>query len=243
MPPEAVTPGRIVLLTRPEPDSRDVARELAAHVIETAIWPLTTIVQKRGPFTIPQDTDGLVFTSHNGVTAMAGTELPADIIVWCVGNRTADAARTVGFRNVISAGGDIDDLVGLLSAQPPLRLVYPRARHVSADLAALLRGAGHTLISTVVYEAVPAGPPPPDISALLTTGRIGVIALWSRRSARVLAEQIADNPDWHMSQTTAVVISARAAEPLQNTPVADIAVAQHPDGPAMISEILVAVRQ
>ena len=237
-PSQAAKPGRIVLLTRPQRDSLDVARELATHGIETAIWPLTKIVFQPSAVQIPSDTQGLVFTSRNGVDAIAGVVHSRDLTAWCVGDRTADAACTAGYGDVYSAGGDIGDLVGLLTKQTPLRLFYPRANHVSADLSALLAGSGHSLTDAVVYDAVSSGPPTPEIATLLKTGAIGVIPFWSRRPARFLADQIAQNPDWALDQTTAVAISARAAEPLRASRFANITIADDPSGPAMISAIV-----
>ena len=242
-PSQANKPGRIVLLTRPRRDSLDVARQLTAHGIETAIWPLTKVVFQPGAVQIPSDTQALVFTSRNGVDAIASADHSRDLTAWCVGDRTADAARAAGYTDVHSAGGGIGDLIDLLARQSPLRLFYPRARHVSADLSALLAGSGHSLTSAVVYDAVSSGPPSHEIAALLKSGAIGVVPLWSRRPARFLADQIAQNPDWMLDQTTAIAISARAAEPLRSSRFVNIIIAADPSGPSMISAIVAAVRQ
>lgn len=236
-------PADTVLLTRPDPDSRRVARQLAADGIATAIWPLTRIVATTGPIPVPPGTGGLIFTSQNAVAAFAGISAERTLCAWCVGDRTAGAARAAGFTNVVSAGGTVDDLADLLAAAPPSRLLYLRGRHVSADLAAQLRRYGHRIQSAVVYGAEATGPPPADIAAGLRSGAIETVALWSRRAAAVLADQAALNPDWPLARMRVVVISARAAEPLTACGFAGVSIAPTPDGPGMLAAIRAAVRQ
>ena len=236
-------PGGIVLLTRPLADSRRVAAALAAHGIATAIWPLTRIVPAPGPIAIAPGTTGLVFTSQNAVEAFAGLSPDRTLRAWCVGDRTADAARRAGFANVVSAAGDVQALAGKLAALAPTRLLYLRGDHVSTDLGALLDGTGHTLDSQVVYTAQAGDPPGPDIAALLARGQIGTIAVWSRRAAQFLARAVAKNTAWQTARITLVAISNRAAGPLREHGFARISIPDRPDGPAMEQAILAAVRQ
>ena len=236
-------PGDIVLLTRPEADSRRVAERLAGEGIATAIWPLTRIVHEPGPVKVPAGTDGLVFTSQNAVEAFVAASGRRDLTAWCVGARTAGAARAAGFADVRSADGDVSDLARLLRGGGAERLLYLRGRHVSADLGALLADSGIAFCERIVYDARESGDPPADLRTLLEDGRIGVIAIWSRRAARGLARQVARNPDWPAGTMRVIAISARAAEPLGKCGFAAIETAARPDGEAMLAGISAAVRQ
>ena len=220
-----------------------MAEQLAEVGIASAIWPLTRIVATPGPVAITPGTTGLVFTSQNAVNRFAGANPERGLCAWCVGARTAAAARAAGFRQVTSAGGTVNDLADLLAGLAPQRLLYLRAAHVSADLPALLDGSGHRIDSQAVYSAEPSGPPPPAIAAKLNAGTIGVIAIWSRRAAAILAEHLADNPDWPVAHMRAIAISKRAAEPLRDCGFARQTLAAEPENTAMITAICAAVRQ
>lgn len=230
-----------VLLTRPEAESREVAEQLAAMGIRSAIWPMTRIVPVGGPVEVPVGTDGLVFTSRNAVAAFAAGCTERGLTVWCVGARTAEAAREAGFTDVVSADGDVAALADLLrhGAGGPRRLLYLKGKEVSADLGAMLRGSGNILESRVVYAAESGGSPPAEVQRLFDAGNIGVVAIWSRRAARELAGHLAAHPDW-ASGVRAVAISARAGEPLA---AAGLVTAERPDAKGMLEAISAAVRQ
>lgn len=107
--------------------------------------------------------DTLAFTSANGVRAFAKLSAQRDVPVWCVGARTAEAAREAGFGDVRSTDGDIGALAAaMISGLPPGAAVLHAANETPAgDLCALLASAGHRGQFTAVYraaEAVEAGP-------------------------------------------------------------------------------------
>lgn len=236
-------PADTVLLTRPDPDNRRVAGRLAADGIATATWPLTRIVPVPGLVPVPPGTGGLIFTSRNAVVAFAANSPDRGLRAWCVGARTAQAAREAGFSDVASAGGDVASLARLLADAAPSQLLYLRGRHVSADLPELLAGTGHRTESRVVYSAEPAGPPPADVEALLRSGGVGTVALWSRRAAAILADHLKRNPDWPVAAMQAVVISGRAARPLTDCGLRRVTTSANPDEEGMLDAIRAAVRQ
>lgn len=233
-----------VLLTRPEAESREVAGTLAAMGIRSVIWPMTRIEFVDGPVGVPEGTDGLVFTSRNGVAAFARSCAERGLTAWCVGGRTADAARDAGFADVVSADGDVDALAALLrqEAGGSRRLLYLRGREVSADLGAMLSGSGNILESRVVYAAQAGGPPPADVRTMFETGAIGVVAVWSRRAARELAGHLAQHPGWARG-VLGVAISDRAGAPLADSGLDGMVSADRPDAEAMLEAISAAVRQ
>ena len=59
----------------------------------------------------------LAFTSANGVAAFAALTPDRSRPVFTVGDATAQAARAAGFARVESAGGDLDRLAALITAQ------------------------------------------------------------------------------------------------------------------------------
>lgn len=226
-----------VLLTRPEAESRAVAEELAAHGIATLVWPLTRIEMADGPVALPDGTDGLLFTSANGVRAFAASNPERDLPALCVGDRTADIARELGFARAESADGDAGALARLAARSGLGRLFHPRGRDSAADMAALLAPHGIDVSDAVSYVARPTGPPPPRIAAALATGEIGVLTLWSARNARIFSALWGTTPVVDLGSVTAVAISDRAAAVLEGVGFRAILTADRPDRAAMIGRI------
>ncbi|HUF55890.1 MAG TPA: uroporphyrinogen-III synthase [Thermohalobaculum sp.] len=227
-----------VLLTRPEAESREIAGELARHGVESLLWPLTRIERCPGPVVLPEDTEGILFTSANAVRAFAEARAERGLPALCVGARTARLARECGFAEVRCADGDAAALVELAAEAGFRRLFHPRGRDAAADLSAVLAPHGLAVTDQVVYAAEPTGPPPPAVARALAAGAVRVVTLWSARNARLLAECWRRAPPGPLSAVAAAAISARAAEPLDGLGFGSISIADRPDRPSMIRLIL-----
>src|SRR5215831_9514094 len=89
----------------------------------------------------------VLFTSANAVRAVAAHRRFGELVdlpVYTVGRRTQAAAAAAGFGSVISADGDVDDLVRLITSQPPasnlgLPLLYCAGEDLAGDLAGALQ--------------------------------------------------------------------------------------------------------
>jgi uroporphyrinogen-III synthase len=175
------------------------------------------------------DLDGfaaLVFTSRNGVSAFSRLMPRRDLRVFAVGDATAQAAREVGFSDVRSADGAVDDLVAMIERemQAGERVLAAVAQQPVADLKAMM--AGRVQVKTLaVYEAVETGAHPPD----------GVVAILihSPRAAVALATLGAQA----VEQRRVVAISAQAAAPLNGLPIADLRIAGHPSETGMLQAL------
>lgn len=168
----------------------------------------------------------IAFTSRNGVSAMANLLPRRDLRVFTVGEATAQAAREAGFSDVESADGAVDDLVGLIARemQADERLLAAVARQPVADLAALLNG--RVQVETfAVYEAVQTRAGAPD--------DVAAILIHSPRAAVALAALGAEIVD----RRQVVAISAQAAAPLTDLPIADLRIASHPTDAAMLEAL------
>ena len=99
--------------------------------------------------------DGAIFTSTNGVGAAEIMELPKGLTAWCVGAKTAEAARKVGFCP-ITGPGDAEGLVNAIIANAPKgKLVHIRGRHARGDVCTTLVAAGLHCIDVVAYDQQP----------------------------------------------------------------------------------------
>ncbi|MEM8790461.1 MAG: uroporphyrinogen-III synthase [Pseudomonadota bacterium] len=183
----------LVLLTRPLADSKRVAEIMEADGIPSLIWPLMRITPVEIQNPIPPGIDGLLITSAHGIRAFASLNQRRDLPVLCVGGRTAEIARGLGFGMVLSAEGDAEALARLANGTPCRHFFYPRGRDVSHDLETMLKPSGKRVSEQVVYAAVPAGDPPAPVASALKSGTVGIVTLWSVRNAKLFAEWVRAN--------------------------------------------------
>jgi len=232
-----------LLLTRPRPQSERFAESLRAELpgLRVTIAPLMAIVLDPPAPGAAEGIAGVIFTSENGGAGFAAGCARRDLPVWCVGPRTARAAREAGFAEVHEGGGDARALIAtLLDQRPEGPLLHARGSHAAADISGALRDAGIGARDLVVYDQR-AQPLPPEGAALLAGAGDVVVPVFSPRSARLLAEHLP--PDGNGARLHLIAISAAAAQPLAGH---DAIHAQHivsaPDARAMHSMVAKVMR-
>ena len=236
----------VLLLTRPEAEARRFearVRALAPGPWRAVISPLMEIVPVGAAGAVPDSVKGSVpvFTSAQAVPfAGEGGGRPA----WCVGPRTAAAARRAGW-SPREGGGDVEALLAAMLAARPEPVLHLRGVHSRGALAARLRAAGRPAEERVVYDqralplseaarAVLAGDAPPvaPVAAPVTASVLApvVAPVFSPRSAALLAAVLAAEAGNPAAPFRVIALSAAAAEPLRRwSPL----VAARPDGEAM----------
>jgi uroporphyrinogen-III synthase len=228
-----------LVLTRPKQDSERSAVPLRARGHDVLIAPLMRIE------TIAADLDrhcgAIVVTSANAIAAVAAHEARNGLIrlpVYAVGERTANAARAVGFADVTSADGDLRDLVRLISklrSVSETRLLYLAGENRAGDLVGDLAAHGIAVEMALVYRAVTVAFPPELIAALTAESVDGVLH-FSRRSADnyldgakktgIVAQALAGR---HFC------LSAATAAPLVEAGAVGVVVAGQPDEAALLA--------
>ncbi len=220
---EPATRALPVLLTRPRADAERTAAALQGRA-EVIVSPLMRIVFGDA---LP-DVGTALFTSGNGVAAWVAGGGARGLPCWTVGPRTAELAQAAGFE----VQGVAEDAASL-SALLPAGLASPvhlRGAVQRGNLVARLRARGIPAREAVLYlqkaEAPTAG-------ALAAVAAAPVLApLWSPRSARLLFEAFVP-PLWRNLRPVALSPAVARA-----CPVPPVAVAERPDGPAMLRAIL-----
>jgi uroporphyrinogen-III synthase len=159
--------------------------------------------------------DALAFTSANGVRMFAKLSSRRDVPVFCVGGRTAGAAREAGFDNVMSADGDVIDLAALVESRAPpgARLLHSGNEESRGDLAGSLAARGRSAVFVPTYRAAAIRQPGPALAAHIG-GRASfdIVLVHSPRAGEVLAGFPAAAPD--RSHFDLAAISPAAAAPL-----------------------------
>ncbi len=102
------------LITRPKEDSTAIAERLEELGIEPVIEPLMTVEPVADAKLDLDGVQAILLTSRNGARALAGATERRDVVVYAVGDSTAELARENGFKSVESAGGDSESLAELV---------------------------------------------------------------------------------------------------------------------------------
>jgi uroporphyrinogen-III synthase len=226
------SPPRI-LVTRSEPAAWETAARLEALGFDPIAEPVFAV--EPIVVTIPFF-DALAFTSANGVREFSKLSTRRDAPVFCVGGRTAEAARSAGFTNVSSAEGDVQALSALIQTSLPAgaHLLHPGNEETRGDLAGQRRSQGGKAEFVAIYRAVAAVQPGPALAAHLTGQKaFDAVLIHSPRGAAILAGFVKSAPSAPTMNVAA--ISPAAAAPLEG--LARIRVAATPDEAALISAL------
>ncbi len=180
--------------------------------------------------------DAVVMTSANAVRAVG--PVFADVPVFTVGQRTAQAAREAGFRRIESADGAFADLVALIAQRRPARLLYLAGEDRAGDLAGALAPHGIAVETRVVYRAAAVASLPPEVLRALQAGELDGVLHYSRRSAETLLRLAAEAGRLNVVVRLAhYCLSEEVAVPLRGAGAARISVASRPDEATLIGLI------
>lgn len=219
-----------LVLTRPEAQSRDIAARLGAG-LRVIISPVMRIAAS-GECPNVSPFAGVVLTSANAVPFSPDLRGKP---VWCVGEKTADAARAAG-AVVRLVARDADDLVAQVQAEGPI--LHLRGEHARGRIAERLTSAGIETEEAVVYrqEALPLSD---EALAVIAGDGPVVLPVYSPRSAKLVGRQIG-----RLGARVAVIaISAAAAEAWLAETGVPAQVVPEPNGRAMLSAIRAALRR
>ncbi len=222
----------LVFVSRPPPG--DVAfveglRAVCDAPFDVLSAPLISV--QPSPFDqVPADLAHVVFTSQRAVEAVAHVAWPASVTAWCVGDKTAELAATLGV-TARSAQGNVDDLARLILKNRPIGAVYHlRGRDVAGELVQMLARGGIDCKSRVVYAQEPR------MLSRATKNQLadapGVIApIFSPKTGESFINQGLSGP-----HVTVVAISAAVAQVFDGQPLEGIKIAARSDLEAMIAQ-------
>jgi uroporphyrinogen-III synthase len=228
-----------LLLTRPEPDAQRTAATLRARGHTTIVAPLLHIEAvadaaiEAGPWT------AIVVTSANAarsVVALGWRDALGGAPVFAVGRRSAQAMRDAGFSDVVSADGDLADLMRLISERMACgaRLLYLAGEDRSGDLAGDLGRRGLKVQTAIVYRAVAHKDFPPEAATAITNGVDGVLHFSTRTAEAYVTASRSAGRQQAALELIHYCLSARVAEPLRAAGAPNIRVAPRPVEAALI---------
>jgi uroporphyrinogen-III synthase len=190
-----------VAVTRPAETAAALAQALVAAGADPVVVPLLRVAPPADPTPLIAAAgrlarfDWLVFTSANGVRALAGEAASglAGPRTACVGPATARVLAEHGRgADLVPARADAASLAAALireaAAGPPgPAVLWPRAERASLVLLEALTGAGMHVESPVAYRTVIDEAAVQELARLMAAGRVDVVTLTSPSAAMALA--------------------------------------------------------
>ena len=178
-----------ILVTRPQPDNARTVAALRAQGHVALAAPMLRFEKVLFALDAEADFGAVIVTSSNALRGLADQPAASRLFrlpVFTVGDRTAQAAQDAGFKDVISAGGDADDLRALLTAraQAVKPLLYLAGADLSRDLATELGTRGFEVVTHTTYRMAPVADLPDEVTSAFAAGEIAAVLHYSRRSAR-----------------------------------------------------------
>lgn len=237
-----------MLVTRPEPDAQASIDRLAALGIEAVAAPLLTRATLDFHLPALEGFAALAVTSTNALRALEDRgvlDRLKHLPVYAVGDRTAHEARSLGFSEVLSAGGTFERLTTLIAlADLTGPVLYPAGRHLSGDLAHALAPHGIMVVTATVYEMVAESVFPEEVLLDIESGALGAALLYSRRTADIFCTLAGPRLSEAKKRDFALFcLSENVAQPLVENHFTRVHLADRPDEDAMMSLALAFVRE
>lgn len=223
-----------IVLTRPVAQSRRFAADLSQALGEAAGITESPLLQINpldfGPVS---DASDVIFTSENGVVGFVAGAAVGARRAFCVGDRTAKAAREAGFA-ALSASGAAADLIELIAREGGGEMIYARGAHVARDLSADLTAIGIPVHEVLVYTQDPLKLSEMANALVRGAGRV-IFPLFSARSMELL---IAQGVEEGQAEMHAVCISKGVAQVAPEGCFDSVVVCDAPNSRSMIEKLL-----
>jgi len=147
-----------ILLTRPLNDSKEMILKFQTLGHEVSHMPLINIEGKEYEQINFSNFNGIIFTSSNAIKYLDLKKIDKKINCFCVGNITEKKARSVGFQNIFSAEGNVNNLKELILQNVNSsdgKLIYISGETISDNLDQKLMSEGYNIKRIINYMVKP----------------------------------------------------------------------------------------
>lgn len=180
-----------ILLTRPLLDSFNTRNILRKYGYKVFIEPVFTI-KYLNPDISAYEFDVVISTSKNSVKAFSQICKVDGFPIITVGNSTMQAAKNLGFSDIISADSNVDGLISFIKAHysNAIKFLYIRGQEVSCDLKKRLSEEDFNVREVVLYKTIIKRSLTNRCKNLLLDGKIDGVAFFSSQTARVFCSLV-----------------------------------------------------
>ena len=147
-----------ILLTRPIEDCSEIISKFQSLGHQVSHLPLLSVNKVNYGEINFSDYKGIIFTSANAIKFLDIKKIEKKMLCFCVGSATEKKARSVGFQNVIAAGGNVENLKELILQnfdKKDGKLIYISGEIVSVNLDHQLEEEGYNIKRVINYRASP----------------------------------------------------------------------------------------
>ena len=144
-----------ILLTRPLEDCIEMILKFKSLGHKVSHLPLLKVNKINYEVINFSDFKGIIFTSANAVKFLDIKNLDKKILCFCVGSATEKKSRSLGFQNVISASGNVENLKELILQnfdKKSGKLIYISGETVSVNLDRQLIDEGYNVTRVINYH-------------------------------------------------------------------------------------------
>ena len=144
-----------ILLTRQLEDCSELIvrfKDLGHMVSHLPLLDIEKIWYDQKPI---QDCKSIIFTSANSIKFLNTKEINKNIKCFCVGSATEKKAKSVWFQNIISADGNVRNLIELIlqNFKPTDgKIIYVSGEIISSDLDSQLINQGYSVKRLINYD-------------------------------------------------------------------------------------------
>ena len=144
-----------ILLTRPLEDCSEMIVRFKSLGHQVSHLPLLNVEKINFDEVNFSEFKGIIFTSANAVKLLDTKKIDKKIFCFCVGNATKKKTRSLGFQNVISASGSVENLKELILQnfdKKKGKLIYLSGEIISVNLDRQLINEGYNVKRIVNYR-------------------------------------------------------------------------------------------
>ncbi len=146
-----------ILLTRPLEDCSEMILKFQSLGNKVSHLPLLQIHKIDYSENSFLDFKAIIFTSANAVKFFDNKKIDKKILCFCVGNATEKKARSIGFQNVITAEGNVENLKELILRnfdKKDGKIIYVSGETISIDLDQNLIKEGYDVKRIINYKTI-----------------------------------------------------------------------------------------
>lgn len=229
-----------ILITRPQPDADRLAKILKKNGYMTLVDPLLKIEFIGEQITF-EPGQAFLTTSLNGIRALAKLFSGRNILLYTVGQGSANEAQAMGFQNVKCACGNSKALVRKIRRDlSPLKgpLIYVCGDVVRGNMIETLANHGFEVKKKVIYRTEEAPKFAFKTLRALKTGKISAALFFSPRTAEIFVKLLFRSSLERVCETmTSLCLSQAVADTLKCLPWKAVKVAAAPSTQALLAQI------
>ena len=144
-----------ILLTRPLEDCSEMIVRFKSLGHQVSHLPLLNVEKINFDEVNFSEFKGIIFTSANAVKLLDTKKIDKKIFCFCVGNATEKKTRSLGFQNVISASGSVENLKELILQnfdKKNGKIIYVSGETVTVNLDQQLEKEGYNIKRVINYK-------------------------------------------------------------------------------------------